>query len=167
MVIVQDNTFVWNTGGLRADLGLVRDGGWDQLNDEAQMERRASQRKIEWLCTHVTQSEPTVVFLEEVTGSLREATTGLRRTFIRLGYETLMLPGAGGGAGTELSRANGIFAAVRRGMQRVFRRWCLEGCVEVLESTDQAHAGARQGSQKLRLHAQASPGRPGGGRRTF
>ena len=114
MVIVQENTFVWNTGGLRADLGLVRDGGWDRLDDEARKERQASQGKIEWLRTHITLSEPTVVFLEEVTGSLGDARTGLRRTFTRLGYATLMLPGAGGGAGTELSRANGIFAAVRR-----------------------------------------------------
>ena len=56
---------------------------------------------------------------------------GLRRTFTRLGYATLMLPGVGGGAGTELSRANGIFAAVRRdsvsfvgGAWRVVA-WCL------------------------------------------
>ena len=54
------------------------------------------------------------MFLEEVTGSLTDAKIGLRRTFTRLGYATLMLPGAGGGAGTELSRANSIFAAVRK-----------------------------------------------------
>ena len=106
--------FVWNTGGLRADIGLVRGGGWAALDAEAQQERRSSQRKIEWLRMHVTQSEPTVVFLEEVTGSLTEATTGLRMAFSRMGYATLVLPssGAGGGAGTELSRENCIFAAV-------------------------------------------------------
>ena len=73
MVIVQQNTFVWNTGELRADLGLVRDGGWDWLDEEARKERQASQRKIEWLRTHVTLSEQTVVFLEEVTRSLGDA----------------------------------------------------------------------------------------------
>ena len=76
MVIVQENTFVWNTGGLRADLGLVRGGGWDLLDNEARKERPASQRKIEWLRTHVNLSEPTVVFLEEVTGSLGDAKIG-------------------------------------------------------------------------------------------
>ena len=67
MAIVQENTFVWNTGGLRADLGLVRGRGWDLLDDEARSERQVSQRKIEWLRTHVYLSEPTVVFLEEAT----------------------------------------------------------------------------------------------------
>ena len=82
--------------------------------NEAQRERQASQRKIEWLVrTHVYLSEPTVVFLEEVTGSLADAKIGLRRTFNKLGYATLMLPGVGGGAGSERSQANGIFAAVR------------------------------------------------------
>ena len=65
---MQEYTFVWNTVGVRADLGLVRGGGWDLLDDEARRERQASQRKIEWLRTHVYLSEPTVVFLEEVTG---------------------------------------------------------------------------------------------------
>ena len=104
----------WNTRGLRADLGLVRDGRWNLLDHEAQQERRASQRKIEWLREHVYTSEPTVVFLEEVTGNLHDVKKGLRLTFARLGYATLMLPGAGGGAGTELSQANGIFVAVRK-----------------------------------------------------
>ena len=103
MAIVQEYTFVWNTGGMRADLGQVRSGGWNLLDDEARRERRASQRNIEWLREHVYLSKPTVVFLEEVTGSLADAKIGLRRTFNRLGYATLMLPGAGGGAGTELS----------------------------------------------------------------
>ena len=56
MVVMQENTLVWNTGGLRADLGLMRGGGWDLLDDEARKERQASQRKIEWLRTHVTLS---------------------------------------------------------------------------------------------------------------
>ena len=47
MAIVQEYTFVWNTGGMRADLGLVQSGGWNLLDDEARRERRASQRKIE------------------------------------------------------------------------------------------------------------------------
>ena len=93
----------------------MRDGGWDRLDDEARKERQASQRKIKWLRTHVYLSEPTVVFLEEVTGSLADVRIGLRRTFTRLGYATLMLHGAGRGAGTELSQANGTFAAVRKG----------------------------------------------------
>ena len=104
----------WNTGGMRADLGLVRDGRWNLLDHETRLERRASQRKIGWLREHVYTSEPTVVFLKEVTGSLQDAKKGLRLTFARLGYATLMLPGAGGGAGSELSQANGIFVAVRK-----------------------------------------------------
>ena len=132
---------MWNTGGLRADLGLVRDGGWDRLDDEVQKERQA--RKIEWLRTHVNLSEPTVVFLEEVTGSLGDAKVGLRRTFTRLGYATLMLPGAGGGAGTELSRAKGQ-RHLRGGAQEqcIFRWRRVEGCGAMLGSADQAHAGA-------------------------
>ena len=66
----------WNTGGMRADLGIVRDGRWNLLDVEARRERRASQRKIEWLREHVYTSEPTVVFLEEVTGSLQDAKKG-------------------------------------------------------------------------------------------
>ena len=41
---VEEHVFAWNTGGLRADLGLVRKG-WDELDAEAQSARRASQRK--------------------------------------------------------------------------------------------------------------------------
>ena len=111
-----------------------------------------------------------MVFLEEVTGSLADARIGLRQTFtrLRLGYATLMLPGAGGGAGTKLSRANGIFAAVGRdsasfvgGAWRVAAR-CLG--VQIKHTLE---PGAGQGSQELRLHARASPGCPDGGRRTF
>ena len=40
MAVVQEYTMVWNTRGLRADLGLVRDGGWNLLDREAQQERR-------------------------------------------------------------------------------------------------------------------------------
>ena len=114
MVVVQEYTFMWNTRGLRANLGLVRDGRWNLMDHEAQQEHRASQRKIEWLREHVYSAEPTVVFLEEVTGNFHDAKKGLRLTFARLGYTTLMLPGAGGGAGSELSQANGIFVAVRK-----------------------------------------------------
>ena len=60
MAVVQEYTMFWNTHGLRADLGLVRDGRWNLLDHEAQQERRASQRKIEWLREHVYTSEPTV-----------------------------------------------------------------------------------------------------------
>ena len=63
MAVVQEYIMSWNTRGLRADLGLVRDGRWNLLDREAQQERRASQRKIEWLREHVYTSEPTVVFL--------------------------------------------------------------------------------------------------------
>ena len=53
MVIVQENTFVWNTGGLRADLGLVRSGGWAELDDEAQKEYRRRGGPVNAISSHV------------------------------------------------------------------------------------------------------------------
>ena len=126
-VSVEEHVFAWNIGGLCADLGLVRKG-WDELDAEAQsarrasqrkmMKRRASQRNMEWLRAQVAQSEPTVVFLEEVSGSFKEQALGLRRAFNLMGYETLMLPGEGGGAGTELSHANGDLRCGAQGQRR-------------------------------------------------
>ena len=129
---------MWNTGGLRADLGLVRDGGWDRLDDEKRKERQASKRNIEWLRTHVTLSEPTVVFLEEVTGSLGDAKIGLRRTFTRLGYATLMLPGEGGGAGKARALSSvGPTASSRR-------------CAGTVRLSSAARGGLRRGAWECR-----------------
>ena len=77
---VEESVYFWNTGGLRADVGIVREG-WSAMDNEAKELRRASQRKMAWLRMQVETQQPTVVFLAEVYGTFTEIKKGLQLSF--------------------------------------------------------------------------------------
>jgi hypothetical protein len=109
---VEERIFLWNMGGLRADAGMPKSKSTDVMTIH---EATTSRDKLSWLEAQMLVAEPDIIFLSEVSGNILCMRAGLLKWFGKRGYSLAALPGEGGGAGTELSNANGLVIAMRVG----------------------------------------------------